>query len=147
MKRYAILSALIAIAVLLTVALTLTVRAAGTATVSEERIGGIYKVVYTWTTGVTDTAASGVSTKAYTGKVIKAYVVPDATDVPAANYDVALYDENGNDVLDGAGANANNSATTVIDEQGVVANDTLEISVTNASTTSAGIIYVFIERY
>jgi len=147
MKRYAILAGVVVLAAALVFGLTRSVTAVGTATTSEERIGDIAKVVYTWSTGVTDTAASGVSTYAYTGKIVKAYVVPDGTNVPAENYDVALYDEDGNDVLDGSGANANNAATTVIDEEGVVANDTLQISVTNASTTSAGIIYVFIERY
>lgn len=148
MKRYAILGVIAAIAVTLTVILTQSVQAVGTAPVTEERIGGIAKLTYSWTTGVTDTAASGVTSFAYTGKVVKVYIVPSSTYTPTDAFDVALYDEEGVDVLDGYGTDASTAPTvTVISNVGVMANDTLQISVTGVSTSQAGIVYVYIERY
>lgn len=151
MKRfqdYALVGTVGAIAIVLTLVLTQSVRATGTAPVTEERIGGIAKLTYSWTTGVTDTAASGVTSFAYTGKVVKVYIVPSSTYTPTDDFDVALYDEDGVDVLDGYGTDASTAPTvTVLSDVGVMANDTLQISVTGVSTSQAGIVYVYIERY
>jgi hypothetical protein len=62
------------------------------------------------------------------------------------NYDVVVNDLDGTDVLMGAGANRSNTATeqVLMSSLGFVANDTLEIQVSNAGNTKQGTAYIYI---
>jgi hypothetical protein len=116
-----------------------------TTTVSEERIGTVHKLVYSWSTNITDTETSGTSIEAYTGQIVKAYIVPSASNPPPDGYDVALYDQSGIDLLEASGANQISVTTGIVNAEGWVANDTLTLSVTNVATDTAGTVYVYVK--
>lgn len=121
----------------------------GTVTVSEEIFGTVKKIKFAWQSAGAG-GDSGKATKTtghvYNGEVIRLVTIPDSTAAPSANYDVAINDEDGNDVLMGAGADR--SATAI--EQvlgsllGCVANDRLSLSITNAGEAKKGTVILYI---
>lgn len=113
----------------------------------EEGAWGIVKINFTWETAAAETSYSDTTVFPYTGKIIKTYIVPDGTNVPDNNYDVRLLNEDSIDVLDGYGIDNDNATVTVLSNVGTVVNDTLSISVTNAGTSTSGVVYVYLERY
>lgn len=122
--------------------------AVGTVTIAEERYGSVKKIGFTWTSG-TDAevgTASGTTTYSYNGEVIRLVTNPDGDDVPTAAYDMVVNDEDGNDVLMGAGADrsATDTEQVLATSLGCVANDKLALSITNAGAAKRGIIYLYI---
>ncbi|MCL4822045.1 MAG: hypothetical protein KJ067_23195 [Vicinamibacteria bacterium] len=121
---------------------------AGTVEVVEERfgVGCFRKLIWSWTSDGAG-AANGVSTGiAYNGKIEHLTTIPDGAAAPSAAYDVALKDQDGVDVLMGAGANRSATAIEQVGAAtlGVVANDLLTLEVTNAGAAKKGTVIVFI---
>jgi hypothetical protein len=121
--------------------------AAGTVTSTETRFQLVRKVVFAWTANSSG-AASGSTTHACTGELLRVSVIPGTgTAAPSDNYDIELHDENDIDLLDGNGANLD-SATTytflVSDTLGVVSNEDIELSITNAGASNTGTVLVYL---
>jgi hypothetical protein len=121
----------------------------GTVEVVEERVGTVKKITFEWESedGGDDAGkASAATTYAYNGTIERLVTVPDATDAPSENYDVAVLDEDGVDVLMGAGANRHASNTEQVGRAnlGVVANDKLTLLITDAGNAKKGTVYLYL---
>jgi hypothetical protein len=121
----------------------------GTVVVTEETFGTVKKVGFAWTSGIDADAglATKTTTNPYSGKIERLVTVPDtAGDQPDNLYDVVLNDEDDTDVLMGAGANRSNAATEQVlaTSLGIVANDKLTLSISNAGAAKKGTTYVYI---
>lgn len=119
--------------------------AAGTVTVSEETVGSVKKVVFTWTSSAGG-AADATTTYAYNGAILRLITIPDSGTAPTALYDITVVDEDGVDVLAGAGADRSATATEQVatTSLGVVANDKLTLHITNAGNANKGTTIVLI---
>ena len=124
---------------------------AASVTRAEENIGVIKKITWQWTShtdGAVATDTDGAATaRAYNGEIVRMVTVPGAgADAPDDNYDVAVYDEDGVDVLLGAGANRDTADTEQVaaSSLSVVANDKLTLSVTGAGSGNKGTVHLYI---
>ena len=121
--------------------------AAGTSTVAETTFPTVKKIVWTWTSG---TGAEGgtvtkVTTAGFDGKLIGLTTDP-GTAAPTDNYDVAITDADGHDVLLGAGANRDTANTEYVAEAslGAVAGSKLTLSITNAGDAKEGVVILYL---
>lgn len=119
---------------------------AGTVTTTEETHGSVKKVKFAWISSAGG-AADAVSAAAFSGAIERLVTVPGAGGVqPTDNYDVVVNDDDGNDVLMGAGANRSNASTQQVlaSSLGVVANDKLTLAVTNAGNAKEGTVILYL---
>lgn len=120
---------------------------AGTVTTTEETVGSIKKITFTWLSSAGG-AADATTTGAYNGEILACYQIPDGGGTQPTNlYDVVVNDGNSVDVLFTLGANLSNAANTLKllkDGLGCVANDTLTLAVTNAGAAKGGKTILFI---
>ncbi len=138
------------LAALLVLALTVPVGAVGTITQAHYTIGNIRKVVFTCTA---DAANGSFPSTAISipieGRLLAIETNPGST-APTDNYDIAITDAEGLDVLQGAGQNrdtantemaaivfASTSVHPAVDES-----DTLTLAITNNAVNSATITIV-----
>ncbi|HEY3363952.1 MAG TPA: hypothetical protein VGK74_02715 [Symbiobacteriaceae bacterium] len=119
---------------------------AGTVTIAEETYSTMKKIAFAWTS-----TAGGIATAttdgAYSGEIRRLVTVPGTAGAqPTDQYDVTVNDQDGTDVLMGAGANRSNAATEQVlaSSLGVVANDTLALSITNAGNAKSGTVYLYL---
>lgn len=128
---------------------------AGTATITEALTDvspHIVKITWVWEAdgaGVVS-GADGITTNIFTGIVTNLLTHPDAGDPPLNLYDITILDDEGYDVLNGAGMNRSNAA----DEQtcGFVAGGmpraiknttlTLTIAAAGADNNGTAILYI-----
>src|SRR5262245_41986783 len=101
---------------------------AGTVVATEEVHGSLKKVYWAWTSSAGG-AADGASSRAFNGVLERLVTVPDGVDAPTDNYDITIADEDGVDVLMGAGANRDtaNTEQVLASSLGCVANDVLTL--------------------
>jgi hypothetical protein len=125
--------------------------AVGSVTYTEEPpyiFGALKKIKMAWTASADTGAVSGtLTTGVYNGEIIRLVTVPGkAGDAPDADYDVTVLDEDGTDVLMGAGANRHTSNTEQVlaSSLGCVANDKLELRVANAGNANKGTVYLYL---
>jgi hypothetical protein len=123
--------------------------AAGTVVVTEEAYGSIKKITFAWTSG-TD-ADAGTATKAtvgaYNGVIERLVTVPGAApNAPSDNYGVTVTDEDGVDVLMGAGLlrDTANTEQVLASSLGVVANDKLTVNVMAAGAAKKGTVHLYL---
>ena len=120
---------------------------AGTVVVTEEVGGGLQRVKFAFTTSSSTGAADGATTRAITGVIERAVIVPNtSTTQPTDQWDVTITDEDGVDVLQGYGANLSNAHTTVITGEllGACAHDLLTLGVTNAGNSKTGLVILYV---
>jgi len=117
----------------------------GTVTLSEETFSYIKKVSFAWLSDG-DGKATKTTEESYTGEIIRFVTVPDGVDAPDDNYGIVILDEDGTDVLMGAGANRDtaNTEQVLATSLGCVANDQLFLSVTNAGAANKGTVHLYI---
>lgn len=116
-------------------------------TITEEPNEKVKKVKFVWVSA-SDGTASGTTSIAYTGEIIRLVTIPAAAgSAPTDNYDIVINDEDTTDVLMGAGANRDtaNTEQVLASSLGCVANDKLAISVTNAGDTKGGTTIIYIK--
>jgi hypothetical protein len=122
----------------------------GTVTVIEETFSYIKKIAFSWLSedGGGDAGKATLTTEeSYTGEIIRLVTVPSAApDAPTDHYDVVVNDEDGNDVLMGAGADRSDADTEQVlaSSLGCVANDQLSLSITSAGNAKKGTVYLYI---
>jgi hypothetical protein len=115
---------------------------AGTVTTTEEHNGPVRKIVFSWTSSAGG-AADATTSYGYNGLLERVLIVPGGT-TPSDQFDVVLKDADARDLLYGVGANCSNADTTVIEDAGIVANDTITLGVTNAGNAKNGTVVVFV---
>lgn len=112
----------------------------------EEKMSHVQKIRFDWTSE-TDGTATETTSEIYNGEIIRLVTIPGAGGVaPTAAYDVVVNDEDDTDVLMGAGADRSNSAVEQVlaANLGIVANDRLSLSITNAGSGKSGTVIVYI---
>jgi len=114
-------------------------------TISEETFGSVKKVKFEWESAA-DGSASGTTTEVYNGEIIRLVTIPDGVAAPTDLYDIAINDEDGTDVLMGAGMDRATATTEQVlaSSLGCVANDKLSIAVSNAGDTKKGTAIIYI---
>jgi hypothetical protein len=119
---------------------------AGTVTATEETFGTVKKITLAWVSTTSGLVSGTATSNVYSGAISRFVTVPSTSAAPSLNYDVVVNDLDGTDVLMGAGANRSNTATeqVLMSSLGFVANDTLEIQVSNAGNTKQGTAYIYI---
>ena len=119
---------------------------AGTVVVTEEAWGTVRKVRFAWTADAAG-AADGVTVGAFSGSIERLVTIPaGGGDAPTDLYDAILNDEDGGDVLMGAGANRATATTQQVlaSSLGIVANDKLTLGITNAGNAKKGTLIAYI---
>ena len=122
----------------------------GTITVSEETFSYVKKIAFAWTSedgGGDAGKATKTTDESYSGEIIRLVTVPGvAPNVPSDNYNVLIYDEDGVDVLMGAGATRDetNTEQVLASYLGCVANDKLSLAVNSAGNAKKGTVYLYI---
>ena len=122
----------------------------GTVVLAEEDFNFIKKVSFAWTSedgGANAGKATKTTEHVYTGEIIRLVTVPDTGDAPTDDYDVVVNDEDGTDVLMGAGADRDtvNTEQVLGTSLGCVANDKLSLSISNAGNAKTGTVYLYIK--
>ncbi len=115
-------------------------------TITEQLHSSPKKLTFAWTSDGAG-AASGQTTKPVSGKVEQLVTVPAGGGVQPTNlYDVALVDEDGVDVLAGAGVDRSNVNTQQVlsASLGIVADDKLTLNVSNAGAAKSGTVHVYL---
>lgn len=117
----------------------------GAVVITEETISTVKKVKFAWTSDASGNATA-TTANAYSGAIERLVTVPDGTTAPTDNYDVAVNDEDGTDVLMGAGADRDttNTEQVLASSLGIVANDKLALSVSNAGDSKSGTVILYI---
>lgn len=122
--------------------------AIGTSVVTaEETYGSVKKITFTWTiVSSSSGGATGATSNAYNGAIERLVTIPDGSSAPSANYDITVSDQDSTDVLMAGGANRHSANTEQVNAAslGVVANDTLTLNVTNAGSSCAGVVHLYI---
>ena len=115
---------------------------AGTVTSTEITHTSVRKVTFAWTSSAGG-AADGTTTAAFDGQLIGLTTIPSGGGTaPDANYDVAVNDADGHDVLLGAGLNRHTSNTEHVATAslGGVAGSKLTLAVTAAGAAKQGTV-------
>lgn len=119
---------------------------AGTVTKSESIHASVKKVAFAWTSDGSGNA-DATTTAVLDGKIIGLTTIPSGGGTaPTDNYDVALTDVGGHDVLLGAGANRDTALQESVAEAslGAVAGSKLTLAVTNAGSAKQGTVIVWL---
>ena len=114
-------------------------------TTTEETFGTVKKIKFV-IVSATDGTATATTTNAFSGEVLRFIVVPAAAAAqPDDQFDIAINDADGYDILAGQGANLSNAATTtVVASMGCVANDKLSLSASGIGDQNGATVYVYI---
>ena len=123
--------------------------AAGTVAITEETIGQVKKIAFSWISGSDGAAvtAAGTTLKTYNGVIERLVTIPGvAPNVPTDLYDITIDDEDKTDVLMGAGKDRSNANIEQVGraDLGVVANDKLTLKVADAGVAKKGTVYLYI---
>ena len=124
----------------------------GTCTVTEQTIGTVKRIKWTFVCGASsqaDVIPATSTTLSYDGKVLQLQTSPDSTKAPDANYDITVLDSDSIDVLCGSGANRHTSTTEVLVHSsstplGVAINTKLSLNIANGGTSGSGQVYLYI---
>jgi hypothetical protein len=114
-------------------------------TITEERVGTVKKIKFEIVSAA-DGSASGTTTYAYDGAVLRFVTVPDGgATQPTDNFDIVLNDADGYDILAGQGANRSNAAaSTVVASMGAVATDKISLAASNMGDSKGATLYLYI---
>lgn len=114
-------------------------------TITEEVFGTIKKVKFS-VVSATDGTATATTDNAFSGEVLRLVVVPGSAALqPTDNFDIAINDADGYDILAGQGADLSNAATsTKVGSMGCVANDKLSLAASNMGDQNGATIIVYL---
>lgn len=112
----------------------------------EENMSHVKKIKFDWTSAA-DGTATGTTVLPYSGKLERLVTIPSSTAAPTALYDIVINDEDNTDALMGGGADRSATAKEQVaaSSLGIVANDRLSISVTNAGAAKSGTAILYIK--
>jgi hypothetical protein len=109
----------------------------------------IKKIVWDWLSTDAGVVVSE-TTGTYTGELIRFITIPDtAATLPTDAYDVTITDEDGQDVLIGAGANRNHDLAeqVIASSLGCCYNSKLELNIAAAGDAKGGIVILYIKTH
>jgi hypothetical protein len=117
----------------------------GTVTIIEEEMTHLKKVRWAWIS-TAGGAASLATTRPFSGVIERLVTIPDAVDAPTTLYDITVTDEDGADILMGAGANRSATVTEQVlaSSLGCVANDLLTLNISAAGNAKKGVVVLYI---
>lgn len=122
--------------------------AAGTVTFTETVHGSVKKIVAAWVSGTVAEGgtASGTTSGVYDGEIIGLTTIPSGGAAPTDNYDLAVNDVGGHDVLLGAGANRDTANTEHVARASLagVAASKLTVAITNAGDAKEGTVILYV---
>lgn len=106
----------------------------------------IRKVKFVWTCTDAGVVTGAETTQKYTGEIVRLITDPSAT-APSDNYDIEVQDEDGYDVLMGAGANRDtaNTEQVLASSLGVVYDSALTLEITGAGDAKGGTVILYIK--
>lgn len=120
-------------------------------TITEETLGSVKKIKWVWVSAADGTVGAALvdttTDEAYSGECLRLITVPaTGADQPDDNYNVTVLDEDGVDVLIGAGATRDDTNTeqVIAANLGAVANDKLKLAVSAAGAGLGGTVYLYI---
>lgn len=124
--------------------------ATGTVTITVEQGVSHDRVTFDFTS-TSGGAAGDTTAKLFNGAIDQVVLVPGAAAVqPTDNWDVALTDALGLDMLCGRGADVDNATTTVLGSEtaslGRVVNSALTLAVTNLGDSKSARMVVYIKK-
>ena len=118
---------------------------AGSATYTERKIGTVKQLKCAWTSDASGNVSGIASSRTYDGQVLMVATVPSASAAPTDLYDLTVLDDNGLDVLAGAGVDRSATVTQyVVASLGAVAISTLTITIANAGISTQGTVYIWV---
>jgi hypothetical protein len=106
----------------------------------------VKRVKFAWTAH-TDGVVTGVATTGYyTGKIERLVTDPDGVTAPTALYDITIVDDDGYDVLAGAGADRSATVTEQVlaSSLGVVVASKLTFAASAAGSGGKGVAWVYL---
>lgn len=113
----------------------------------------VRKIKWAWTTdsvtgAIVDATAAGQANKTtykYTGEIYR--LITDPTDGPTDNYDVTILDDDGYDVLMGAGLNRDTTTTEQVlwSSLGICLNSQLRLNIGTAGNSKSGVVILYIK--
>ncbi len=114
-------------------------------TITEERSGTVRKVKFV-VVSAADGSATGTTSYAYDGAVLRFVAVPDGGATQPTNaFDVVLNDADGYDILAGQGADLSNAApTTVVASMGAIASDKITLVAANMGDSKGATFYLYL---
>jgi len=97
-------------------------------------------------TSIADGSASGATPNRWNSEGVRFVAVPDGGGTqPTDQFDIALNDSDGYDVLAGQGANLGNAAvSTKVASMGAVCNSALTLSASNMGNAKGATFYVYL---
>lgn len=103
------------------------------------------KIKWAWKCTDAGIVTGSVTTGKYTGEIVRLVTKP--VDGPTDNYDVSINDDDGVDVLMGAGVDRD---TTTIEQRlasvlGVCVDSKLTLEITGAGNVKSGIVFLYIK--
>jgi hypothetical protein len=120
-------------------------------TITEETLSTVKKISWVWVSAVGGAVGAALvnttTNNVYSGAIERLVTVPaGAPNAPTANYDIEVLDGDSVDVLMGAGANRHETNTEQVAAAnlGIVANDKLKLSITNAGDGKGGTVHLYI---
>lgn len=117
----------------------------GTTLTTEQMGGSVKRVSFAWTSDGSGVVLSDLTTKTFDGQVLMLVTDPDGSAAPTDNYDVAVLDESGDDILAVAGLNRDTANTeTVVAALGAVAESRIQLSITAAGVSKEGVATLWI---
>jgi hypothetical protein len=107
---------------------------------------GFKKIKWSWLCTDGGIVTGSKTTNKYTGEIVRLITDPGAT-APTADYDVIILDDDGVDVLVGAGADRHTSTTQQVlgTSLGCIVNSKLTLEITNAGNAKIGDVYLYIK--
>ena len=113
----------------------------------------VRKIKWAWTTdsvngAIVDATAAGQANKTtykYTGEIYR--LITDPTDGPTDNYDVTILDDDGYDVLMGAGLDRDTTTTEQVlwSSLGICLNSQLRLNIGTAGNSKSGVVILYIK--
>ena len=113
----------------------------------------VRKIKWAWTTdsvggAIVDATAAGQANKTtykYTGEIYR--LITDPTDGPTDNYDVTILDDDGYDVLMGAGLNRDTTTTEQVlwSSLGICLDSQLRLNIGTAGNSKSGVVILYIK--
>ena len=119
---------------------------AGTVVISEKtQVPTVKLIKLEWTSDASGDA-DATTTTAIDGECLLFGTDPSGASAPTDNYDITITDEDGLDVLVGAGADRDTANIEYVQGSslGVCAGTKLTITVSNAGSSKSGVAYLFV---
>lgn len=107
---------------------------------------GLKKIKWSWTSTDLGVVTGAITTNKYSGELVRFITDPGAT-APTAAYDVTILDEDGVDVLIGAGADRSATATEQVlgSSLGYIFDTKLTLEIAAAGDAKIGTVYLYIK--